>query len=103
MKLLLDKAARFYRVLVLGNVSEKDRKALAGGERIDRIPNIAVSAARFERGRALLRHGLGKLTENLMFGGFRKGLPQFRAGEIAPLRDLRPGPPVEIADVPVPV
>src|SRR5258708_27760275 len=48
LKLLLDETARLHSVLMLGDVSDIDREALAGGERIDRIPAIAVGAERFE-------------------------------------------------------
>ena len=48
LKLLLDEAARLHGMLMLGDVSEIDREALAGGKRIDRIPDTAAGAERFE-------------------------------------------------------
>jgi hypothetical protein len=62
VKLLLGQPARFHGVLLLGDISEVDREALAGGEHIDRVPGTAASTVRFERDRALLRHSLLKLA-----------------------------------------
>src|SRR3981189_3165684 len=75
VKLLLHEAARLHGVLLLGDVSEVDRQALTGGERIERVPDTAARTLRFERGRALVRHGFSKVAENLRVGGILEGFP----------------------------
>src|SRR6202047_2097791 len=50
VELILDQAARLHGVLVLGDVSEVDRQAFTGGERIERVPGTAARAVCFERG-----------------------------------------------------
>ena len=103
VKLFLNQAARLYGVLVLGDVSEKDCEALAGGERIERVPGTLRGAKRLERNRALVRHGFAKLAENFVSAASRKASCRLRADEVAPFGNLRPGPRVEEADAPVPV
>src|SRR3984893_3246042 len=75
VKLLLHEAARLHGVLVLGDVSEEDREAFTGGERIERVPDAAARTLRFQRGRALVRHGFSKLAENLRVGGILENFP----------------------------
>src|SRR6202040_3101771 len=42
VKLLLHEAARLHGVLVLGDVSEVERQALTGGERVERVPDTSA-------------------------------------------------------------
>src|SRR6202048_1711071 len=75
VKLILHEAAHLQGVLLLGDVSEEDCEAFAGGKRIERIPDTAARTERFERCRALVRHGFSKLAENLRVGGILEGFP----------------------------
>ena len=98
VKLFLDQPSRLHRVLVLGDVSKVDRETLAGGERIDRVPDTAPSTIRFERNRTLVRHGFPKLAENFRVWIVQKGILQIRADQVTAFGDLRLGARIEEAD-----
>ena len=54
MELLFHQTARLQGVLVFGDIPEEDREALAGWERIDRVPGLGTWTEHFEEGRTLL-------------------------------------------------
>jgi hypothetical protein len=48
MKLLLHKAARLHRLLLLGDVAEVDRETSVGGKRIESVPSIVARTGCFK-------------------------------------------------------
>src|SRR5262245_53688858 len=101
MELLLDLPAGVEGVLMLGHVSEVNRKTFARGEYIDLKPAIAVRAQGLERHRAPIPHGGTSLGRMLRVAGIQKGVPYIHANEIAPFGQLHLGALVEISDAPV--
>jgi hypothetical protein len=83
VELLLDLAARLQRKLVLGDITKKDREALAGGEGIDLAPDILTRTEEFDKGRPLFRHRLLNLAQDPPVGLALKHLRQPHTDDIA--------------------
>ncbi len=101
VELLLDQPARLHRMLVIGDVAEKDRKTLAGGKRIDGVPDLSTRAEHFEECRPLRRRHLQDLVGDIEVVGVRKCFRQRQAPDILAFRKVCPGGSVEIGEAPV--